>query len=286
MQKILMISIGYMLFLFNAGCVGGIYSEKGEQANRTFMLTSEGPVKVSVQTVGRVRLMGSIPGKVVWKYRSTAWAGSRERAVKMANSLIGFDLRTEPKDNSFTGKATFPVMGVGERGYMDVDVMLPLEREVAASVGISQGPLEVLKMKGSLSVRYGTPGRLDVHLFDGILDVSMPGGTADISGRIMKGSVKMGNGEVNIRQEGISQDGDVTVSVDEGTVHITVREDYAGPIRIDAPAMKNRSRIKFEGSGGSWKTSGRKGPGISVSVKRGTVVVEPTLIKGFGRKSR
>lgn len=245
-----------------------LVTEKTEKpAEFTFLTTQDIHFRLQLENVGDVHLKGSMPDKTVFQIHRSATARGRSRAAELMDRIAM--VPAMEKDGLLKFQPKYPEVRAGERVRSDVTVLVPLNQRIPVSLALSGGSLEAVGMKAELRAR--TVGRCDVALraFQGVFDLELEAGDVVAGTTLEGGRIRLREGRVLITQRLKEPMDDVVVEVESGEVSVEVLQGFTGRIRLEAPEVRNSTRIKLADSA--------DGRGILVRVKKGSAHLSSEL---------
>lgn len=236
-------------------------------AQFAFLTPPDIHLRIKIENIGDVTVKGSMPDKTVFQIHREARASDSRRASELLDR-IGV-MPVMDKDGLIRFKPELPELSGAEKVLSHVTVLVPLNQRVPFSVAMTGGKFLAAGMEGDLILK--TSGKVDVALraYQGVFDCDLDQGAASFGSTLQGGKIRMKSGRVEISQRLKEPMDDIVVELEEGDVVIDAIEGFSGRIRLEAPEVKNTTKIKLSDSA--------EGKGIRVRVTRGTAHLRSLL---------
>lgn len=236
-------------------------------AQFAFLTPPDIHLRLKVENIGDVTIKGSMPDKTVFQIDREARAADATRAAELLDRLGVMPVMD--KDGLIRFKPEFPETKAGEQIFSHLTVLVPLNQRVPVSVAMTGGRFQAAGMEGDLILK--TSGSVDVALraFQGVFDCDLDEGKAHFGSILQGGKIRMKKGSIEISQRLRDPMEDIVVELEEGEVVVDVQEGFSGRIRLEAPAVKNATKIQL--------ASSSEGKGIWVRVRKGTAHLRSIL---------
>ncbi len=242
--------------------------EKTEKpAQFAFLTPPDIRLRLKVENIGDVTVKGSMPDKTVFQIQREAHAAGSQRAAELLDR-IGV-VPVMDKDGLITYKPQLPELAGREQVFSHLTILVPLNQQVPLSVAMTGGRFLAAGMQGDLILK--TTGAVDVALraFQGVFDCDLDRGAAYFGSILQRGKIRMKSGRIEISQRMKDPMEDIVVELEDGSVVVDVIEGFTGRIRLEAPDVKNTTKIAL--------ADAAEGKGILVRVRRGSAHLRSLL---------
>jgi len=264
----LLLTINGLGLASSCGRKEALVTEKTEKpAEFTFLTTQDIHLRLQLENVGDLHLKGSMPDKTVFQIHRSATAAGRVRAAELMDRIAM--VPSMDKDGLVRFQPKYPEIRSGEQVRSDVVVLVPLNQRIPVSLALSGGSFEAVGMKAELRVR--TVGRCDVALraFQGVFELELDAGEVVVGTALEGGRIRLRDGRVLISQRLKEPMDDLVVEVESGEVTVEVLKGFTGRIRLEAPEVRNSTKLQLADSA--------EGRGILVKVKKGSAHLSSEL---------